>query len=160
MHLPLLGVALFVFWLLLSGYWSNPLLLFFGLLSTALVLLITSRITRTYRLDSPWSIYRRLPAYAGWLLLEVYKANISVLKHIWFPGRHPIAPAVRRFPIHSRTRLGQTIFANSITLTPGTVSFGVSDNEVTVHAIEEGAIEELMDGDMNDRVAALEQETP
>ena len=156
MQLPLLGVALLGFWLLLSGYWSNPLLLSLGVLSTALVLFIVTRITRRYRFDSPLSIYPRLPAYHAWLLLEIYKANISVLKHIWFPRRHPIAPAVRRFPIHARTRIGQTTFANSITLTPGTVSFGISGDEVTVHAIEEGAIEELMDGDMNDRVAVLE----
>ncbi len=157
MHLPLLGVGLLVFWLLLSGYWTNPLLLTLGLLSIALTLWIVARISRQYRFGSPWYLCRRLPSYLAWLLLEVYKANISVLKNIWFPRRHPIAPAVRRFPIRAKSRIGQTIFANSITLTPGTVSFDVAEGEVTVHAVEEGAIAELMDGDMNDRVAALEE---
>lgn len=157
MHLPLLGAGLFVFWLLLSGYWSNPLLIALGAASTGLAVVISARIRRQYRLASPWGMARRLPRYLAWLLFEIYKANIAVVRNICFPGRYPITPTVKRFPVHSRSRLGQTIYANSITLTPGTVSFDVSDDRVTVHAIEEGAIAELMDGEMNDRVAALEE---
>ncbi len=157
MHLALLGVGLFAFWLLLSGFWGNPLLLVLGLLSTGLALLIAARIRRRYQLSSPRTILTRLPRYLGWLLLEVYRANVAVIRNIWFPGRHPITPTVKRFPISSKSRLCQTIYANSITLTPGTVSFDVSDDHVTVHALEEGAVAELMDGDMNDRVAELER---
>ncbi len=157
MHLALLGVGLFAFWLLLSGFWSNPLLLILGAVSTGLSLIIAARIRRKYQLVSPWTIFRRLPRYHGWLLLEIYRANVAVVRNIWFPGRHPITPSVKRIPIRSESRMCHTIFANSITLTPGTVSFDVSDDHVTVHALEEGAIAELMDGDMNDRVAELER---
>lgn len=157
MHLALLGVGLLAFWLLLSGFWNNPLLLILGVISTGLALLIAARMRRQYRLESPWTILRKLPGYLAWLLLEIYRANVAVIRNIWRPGRHPITPTVRRFPIRSTSRMCQTIYANSITLTPGTVSFDVSDDHVTVHALEEGAIAELMDGEMNDRVAELER---
>lgn len=156
MHLPLLGAGLFVFWLLLSGYWSNPLIVALGIASCGLAVILSARIRQKYRLASPWTIVRRLPRYLAWLLFEILKANIAVVRNIWLPERYPISPTVKRFPIHSCSRLCQTIYANSITLTPGTVSFDVSDDQITVHAIEEGAIAELMDGEMNDRVAALE----
>jgi len=156
MYLPLLGLSLAAFWLLLSGYWSNPLLLFLGMLSIALAILLSWRIRRQYRLYSNISLLKRLPAYISWLVYEMYKANIAVVKNIWFPGENPISPAVKRLPMMQKTRLGQTIFANSITLTPGTVSFNVSNGKVSVHAIVEEAIIELMDGEMNKRAARLE----
>jgi len=156
MFLPLLGLSLAAFWLLLSGYWSNPLLLFLGMVSIALALLLSWRIRRQYRLYSNITLVKRLPAYISWLVYEMYKANIAVVKNIWFPNEYPISPAVKRLPMMQKTRLGQTIFANSITLTPGTVSFNVSNGKVSVHAIVEEAIIELMDGEMNQRAARLE----
>ncbi len=156
MPLSLLGTSLFLFWLLLSGYWSHPLLLGLGVLSSGLAVVVAARIQHQYRLDSPWVIVRRLPRYLVWLLHQVIKANIAVARNIWLPRRYPVTPTLKRLPIRARSRLGQTIYANSITLTPGTVTVDVSDDEVTVHAIEESTVAELMDGDMNDRVAALE----
>ncbi len=159
MRFAVLGTGLFVFWLLLSGYWDNPLLIALGVLSSTLAVALSARMQRKYRLHSPWMIARRLPTYLIWLLYEIVKANFAVFRHIWFPGRYPITPTLKRFPIRARSRLCQTIYANSITLTPGTVTVDLSDNQVTVHAIDEGAIAELMDGEMNHRVAALEAST-
>ena len=157
MNLILLGIGLSGFWLLLSGYWTNPLLLSLGLISVALSVYITYRIRRQYRLYSNWRLLLRLPRYLLWLLYEIYKANIAVIKNIWFPGVHPISPTVKRLPMMQKSKLGKTIFANSITLTPGTVSFDVKDDGVLVHGIVEEAVVELMDGEMNQKVAQLEK---
>lgn len=157
MNLILLGIGLSGFWLLLSGFWTNPLLLSLGLLSVLFSGYIAYRIRRQYRLHVGWNFLLRLPAYLCWLLYEMYKANISVVKNIWFPQAHPISPTVKRLPMMQKSKLGKTIFANSITLTPGTVSFDIKDDGVLVHAIVEEAVVELMDGEMNQKVAQLEQ---
>jgi len=156
MFLILLGLALSVFWLLLSGFWGNTLLLGLGLASVLLTLILVSRIRRQYRFRSSWSIVTGLPAYSVWLTGEVIKANISVVKNIWFPEDHPISPTVRRLPMLQKTPLGMAVFANSITLTPGTVSFDLKEDGVLVHGVMEEAVIELTDGEMNRRVAALE----
>lgn len=106
---------------------------------------------------SDWSLILRFPAYLRWLLIEVYKANIAVVKNIWFPQDYPISPTVKRLPMLQKSKLGKTIYANSITLTPGTVSFDIKDDGVLVHAIVEEAVVELLDGEMNQRVSRLEQ---
>lgn len=157
MYLILLGIGLSGFWLLLSGFWSNTLLLLLGLASTLLSLYISWRIRRQHRLFSDWSLILRFPAYLRWLLIEVYKANIAVVKNIWFPQDYPISPTVKRLPMLQKSKLGKTIYANSITLTPGTVSFDIKDDGVLVHAIVEEAVVELLDGEMNQRVSRLEQ---
>lgn len=156
MYLILLGLSAFSFWLLLSGFWDNYLLLTLGLLSTTITLYIASRIRRRYKLHSPGGMLPRLPGYLRWLIYEVFKANVAVIKNIWLPRQNPISPTIKRIPMMQTSPLGQTAFANSITLTPGTVSFGVADNQVLVHAIVEEAIVELMEGEMNPRVAAME----
>ena len=157
MYLTLLSALVFGFWLILSGYWSSPLLLFFGVISTMTCIYFCWRIRRQYQLYSPYRILYRFPVYGKWLCVEIFKANIAVVKNIWFPKQFPISPSVAKIPMQQTSRLGQAIFANSITLTPGTVAFIVKDNEVIVHAIVKDAIVELQEGDMNPNVAALEK---
>ena len=157
MRLVALILILFGFWLLLSGFWNNSLLLTLGLASVTIAVYIAWRIRRQYQLHIDSTVVLRFPRYFGWLCYEIYKANIAVVKNIWFPRVHPISPTVKRLPMKQKTKIGQTIFANSITLTPGTVSFDLKDNTVLVHAIVEEAVVELMDGEMNQRVADLEQ---
>lgn len=159
MYLTLLGLALAAFWLLLSGFWDNGLLLGLGVISVALTLILCWRIRRQYRFQVDWSLLLGLPRYWRWLIFEVVKANIAVVKNIWFPEDYPISPTVRRLPMLQKTPLAKTVFANSITLTPGTVSIDVKEDGVLVHGIMEEAVIELQDGEMNQRVAALESST-
>ena len=68
----------------------------------------------------------------------------------------PITPRVIHVPAEQRTAPGQASYANSITLTPGTISLEVSDDEIEVHALSEDAAEDLQSGEMGRRVVALE----
>ena len=154
----LTGIGLTIFWLLLSGYFTNILLLVFGILSIGLALYFDRRVRTQYPLNTPTSLIRNIPHFARWLIFEVIKANIAVVKNIWSPQKNPISPTVAKLKMQQQSAVGQTIFANSITLTPGTVSFDISDDQVKVHAIVEEAIIELQDGEMNQRVANLEHD--
>ncbi len=148
-------VVLSALWLALSGYFQ-ALLISFGILSCVLVAWLLARMDRTdgehhFGLVRPLATLR----YAGWLTLEVIKSNIDVSWRILSP-RLPISPTVVWVPANQKTEIGRVIFANSITLTPGTVSIDVQENQIEVHAISKEGADALLEGEMNRRVAAIE----
>jgi multicomponent Na+:H+ antiporter subunit E len=145
-----LGLA----WLLWSGH-LEPLLLAYGVASCALVLWLALRM----RLIDPESVPHHLLGgfllYVPWLLLEIAKANLHVARVILTPSL-PIQPRVIRVRATQGSELGNVIFANSITLTPGTVSLDVRGGSILVHALTDQAATGLVDGGMDARVSRLE----
>lgn len=152
-----LAAVLFATWLLLSGYFTG-LLITLGVISCLGVVLIAVRMDVIDHEGLPVHIGWRYGLYLPWLLWQILLANIDVARRILDPSL-PISPAVRRIPCTQISDLGRVIFANSITLTPGTVSMQVVDDEVLVHALTEEALADLEEGTMNRKVCALE-ETP
>jgi len=144
------------FWLLLSGQWHNPLLLAFGLASSLFAAWIGARLNQAGPAGPGPVLLLRLPAYLVWLTRKVVRSNIDVVKCIWKPTQYPISPTLRRLPTLQRTAIGKTIYANSITLTPGTVAVEVTETEILVHALTQAALEELAAGEMNRRVQQVE----
>jgi multicomponent Na+:H+ antiporter subunit E len=71
-------------------------------------------------------------------------------------GFREIAPVMARIPAPQRTRLGQVVYADSITLTPGTVSIELGDDEILVHALSPDGLADLQGGEMARRVMLLE----
>lgn len=149
-----LAAMLFALWLLLSGHYE-PLLLGFGLASTAFVVWIARRMEVVDREGHPAHLGPAIVTYWPWLLLEILKSNLDVARRILDP-RLPISPTLVRIRALQRTELGQVVFANSITLTPGTVSVELADGFVEVHALTAEGAAALQGGAMNRRVAALE----
>lgn len=157
-YLRFLAVGLVGFWLLLSGFWDNPLLLALGAFSIALTVYLAYRIEKHYPLRSVTNMLFRLPAYWVWLVTEVVKANMDVVKRVWLPSRYPISPTLDVVPMTQKTRLGKTIYANSITLTPGTVSVRFETGDyLLVHALTLDGMNDLKAGGMDSRVSGLEK---
>lgn len=154
MRVITLGGSLFAVWVLLSGHFE-PLLLGLGLLSCVLVVSIAIRMDVVDHEGVPVQLGRRLLFYIPWLVKEIVKANLAVMRVVLSPAL-PISPAIVRFRGLQKTDLGRVIFANSITLTPGTITVGVRGEELTVHALVSGFVDGMEEGDMNRRVAALE----
>jgi len=152
----LLTVVLYTFWLLLSGFWTKPLLLGLGVASTLLAVFLTWQMEKQHPLAFLTRLTIKIPGYWLWLMKEVFKANLDVLKRIWLPKKYPVQPDMCVLPMSQKTSLGQTIYANSITLTPGTVSIDVEDNEVLVHALSKEGLDDLREGEMDRRVTAME----
>ena len=73
-----------------------------------------------------------------------------------FESQLPIAPRIVRVNGTQKTDLCRVIFANSITLTPGTVSLDLDEEDIVVHALTEEAADDVQSGDMDSRVTALE----
>lgn len=155
LHAIVLTVVFSALWLGLSGHF-DPLLLSLGAVSVALVVWIEFRIEKASGEPLPHGIkVLRLPAYLWWLGVEVVKANIDVARRIL--GRKlDISPAVVDVPCSQHSDLARVLFANSITLTPGTVSMRANKSFIRVHALTREAAEDLLAGEMDRRVSRLE----
>ena len=153
-HTISLFLTLAVFWLINSGHYTF-LILSLGLISIALVVYIAHRMDVVDHESQPLLIPLRIPSYHLWLIKEIILANISVVKHIWL-GNKTISPVLTTIKAHQKTDMGKVIYANSITLTPGTVAVDVVGDEITVHALLRQNIEELQAGEMDRRVCRLE----
>ena len=154
-HAVSLGLILFVTWLLLSGLLA-PLLLILGILSCAAVVFIAIRMDMVDREAVPLHLAFSAPLYFPWLLWEIVKANIDVTRRVLIPSTG-ISPTMTLVDSTQRSELGLVIFANSITLTPGTISIDVEkEGKILVHAITREGAESLQQGEMDRRVTAME----
>ena len=149
-HSLSLGAVLFIVWLLLSGHYE-PFLLLLGVASCALVVMVTLRMDVADREGHPIHLTWRALVYWPWLVVEIIKANIDVAKRIVAPSL-PISPTLIRVKASQTSDLGQVIYANSITLTPGTISVDVANGEILVHALSRDGAEALVEGEMDRRV--------
>lgn len=153
------AISLFIFlgvvWMLLSGHWE-PWLLGLGLTSVLCVVWLAYRMDVVDHEGHPVHLTWKIPLYWVWLGKEIVKSNLDVTRVILSRSAR-ISPTVLRVKASQRTDLGLAIFANSITLTPGTVSLDVGDDYVLVHALTREAAEDLAGGAMDSRVAALEK---
>ncbi|MEF8699451.1 MAG: Na+/H+ antiporter subunit E [Candidatus Accumulibacter sp. UW26] len=148
-------VTLSAFWVLLSGYFS-PFLLSAGLGSALAVVLFAHRMDVIDHEGHPIHLgWRALLSYWPWLLKEIVKSSWDVSRRILDP-RLPISPTLVRFRPSQKTELGLVIHANSITLTPGTVSIEIGPDEFLVHALTRQGAAGLANSEMDRRVAALE----
>lgn len=148
------GVSLFVLWVLLSGYFT-PLMLGFGVASTVLVVWITRNMSIIDHEGHPVHLFRGVLFYLPWLMWEIAKTNWAVAKII-LSRKMPIQPHVIRVKANQHNELGVTIYANSITLTPGTVTMSIIGNDLMIHCLTQEAADDLKTGEMGRRVTALE----
>lgn len=132
-YLPGLGLALAALWFALSGE-TGVLLLFFGVLSVLASVWLAARLQIIDRDASPWHRLPSLVVYHFWLLWQIIKSNIEVIGSVLLPGK-AVDPGVVDLNISCRSDLAKTTFANSITLTPGTVTIDVDKGVMTVHAL-------------------------
>jgi multicomponent Na+:H+ antiporter subunit E len=153
-YLPGLLVALAVFWFALSGE-TSPLFLFLGAVSVLLVLWLAGRLKIIDRDASPYHRAPQMLLYGGWLIVEIVKSNITVIRKILGPS-HAIDPDVVTVTTSAKSDLGKAIFANSITLTPGTVTLDVDGDKLKVHALvrETSPVSSFVDMDRKAAAAA------
>ena len=153
-HVVALGLTLFVTWLLLSGVYQTFFIIL-GVISCAICVAIALRMEVVDHETHPVHLSLILPGYWLWLFKEIILANVDVTKRILAP-RLPINPCLFRVEATQREELGKVIYANSITLTPGTVTVDIDGDELVVHALSDSTKDDLETGEMDRRVTALE----
>ena len=153
-HTLALTTGLVLLWLLLSGYFL-ALILALGIASIVLVVWIAHRMDVVDHESHPIHMAFKGLIYFPWLMWEIVKANIDVALAI-IKGKNAIAPKTMRVTASQRSDVGLVTYANSITLTPGTVTVYVDGDMFLVHALTNGSADGLETGDMDKRVTALE----
>ena len=154
-HPITLGLGLFGLWLLLSGHYDDPLLLTLGVISSIAVVFIAQRMDVIDHESVPLRLRFGFIGYLAWLAKEIALANIAVAKIIISPSL-PLSPLLFRVKTSQKTDVGRVTHANSITLTPGTVSVEVEDGDIIVHAIAGNLASDMAKGGMDRRVTAVE----
>ena len=147
-------VVLFVFWLLLSGFFES-FLLAAGLGSAVAVVWLAHRMEMIDREGHPIHLWWRALAYWPWLFKEIVKSAWDVTRIILSP-RLPISPELVRVKTSQKTTVGVVTYANSITLTPGTISVEVLPDEIVVHALTHAGAQGVLEGEMDRRVTRFE----
>lgn len=153
MHIAKWAALLSVFWVLLSGY-IQPLLLSFGAVSVAIVLLVLKRMDDVDQQPSKLSFSAQTLRYFTWLLGQIISSSIHVTKLVWGPSSK-LSPVLAKIPVNHLPPNKRVLYANSITLTPGTLSVDLEDGEVTVHALQKSSIDELKQGSMEQKIAGI-----
>jgi len=143
-------------WLLLSGYFKAQLLIE-GALSVALVIWLARRMgVLTHRGQPIYFRFFHIFKYWGWLAKQILISNIDVTRRI-LARDMPIRPTLRRVRATPDTDMGRAIYANSITLTPGTTAINFTlDEHILVHALHEDSLKELEAGEMADHIRDVE----
>jgi multicomponent Na+:H+ antiporter subunit E len=150
-----LGAILFGFWLALSGHYT-PLVTSFGVGSCVLVVYLSLRMQVVDPEGVPLHVMGRFFRYLPWLMKEIFVANFDVAKVILDP-KLPISPRMVVFHGTQDTDLGRAIYANSITLTPGTITTGVAGHEFQVHALRAADLETDEEQQMDVRCTHVER---
>jgi len=149
-----LAAALYCFWLLMSGHYT-PFLLAAGLASAVAVALLAQRMEIADREGLPLHLTLAAAAYWPWLLKEIMKSGWEVAFIILHP-RLPISPHLVRIAPSQKSAVGLVTHANSITLTPGTVTVEADHREFLVHALTRAGAEGVRAGEMDWRVSRFE----
>ena len=138
---------LFGFWVLLNGRWTLEIAVVGLVVAAALYAFLAAFMGYSPRKE--WAVLKRLGrilAYIVYLACEVVKSSMAVLKLIWSPRLVP-EPELISFKTDLRTDAGKVLLADSITLTPGTITVGVQGDKLLVHCLdtsfgmEEGSFE-------------------
>ena len=151
-----LGIFLFLFWLALSGHFT-PFLLGMGVLSVVFCVYVAKRMGTIDAEGHPVHLLAGgVLGYVIWLCWEIIKSAWRVTRIILSP-RLPISPTMTMVATSQDSPVGIDIYANSITLTPGTITVGVKHaDRLIVHALESAGADDLEAGGMDARVTRFE----
>jgi multicomponent Na+:H+ antiporter subunit E len=152
-YLSLAGF-LFAFWIALSGHYT-PALVTAGAVSAIVCLLAAIRMRVADAEGHPVELFRGTLTYYPWLSVEIAKSAWAVSKIILHP-RLPISPTMTVVRASQKSSAAVATYANSITLTPGTITVGVRGKEFTVHSLTRDGALDLEGGAMDRRICRFE----
>ena len=149
-------VVISLLWVLLSGIFDSILVNMMGVVSIIVVVWLQARMQRLEdnNLIPPYHLLLVYLPYWFWLFKEMFKSNVAVSRHVW--SHQPVRPAQRWLPCQHQTAVGRVTYANSITLTPGTLAIDLDPGIILVQSLDEALLDELANGEMHDRLIALE----
>lgn len=148
-----LSLLLAVLWLSISGVYKTPLFILGGA-SIGLVVWLSRRMDVVGVEHNPVLYSWRMLVYWGWLIGEIARANLGVVRRVLAP--QGIRPRIITVPVPHESAIAKVTYANSCTLTPGTVALHLTESELTVHALDDRSAASIEDGSMARRIQWLE----
>lgn len=155
LHSAILFVLFYAFWVLMSGFFT-PFLLATGAAASLAVVWFAHRMHVADREGHPVHLIGPALAYWPWLVREIFKSALDVSRVILDP-RLPASPTVVSFKPRQKTVVGLVTHANSITLTPGTLSVEVGPERFVVHGLTRESAHAAVDSEMDRRVERFER---
>lgn len=159
-HKLAMGVVLFAFWMILSGRTETKFIIY-GIITAAVTVHVTYPLLLVPNKDGTRHYFvfgvslPKFIAYFFWLMWQLVLANVDVLLATT-SQELDIDPKVVRFYFKADNPMASVVLANSITLTPGTVTMNVGDDGLyEIHALTKGAAAGVLDGSMQRKVADL-----
>jgi len=149
----LLFLVLFIVWFVFSGF-TQIFFLILGTISCVIAVFFARKMGIVSATGMPPYLRIRSIFYAFWLTKEIFKSSFTVAQKVW-DVEPDIKPALGWVPAHVKTETGKATYANSITLTPGTVCVEVVEDRMLIHALCADGLEDLRKGEMAARVAAV-----
>ena len=147
-----LFVVLLTLWLLMSGHYSF-LITSLGFVSCVFCVYLAKRANLIDDEGLPLFFFPRLIKYLLWLFKEIFNSNISTAKAI-ITGN--ISPEIFIVKASQNTDIAKVTYANSITLTPGTVTTQINEDKFEVHALNSDFGDDVRNNIMNKKVKWLE----
>ena len=130
-----MALVLFCRWLLLEGQWTTEIALT-GIAVSALVWVFCWKFL-DYSPRREWEVIRRIPrlaVYFCWLTGQIFVSGFATIRRIW--SRREVSPHMAGFSSSLKTETGRVLLAQSITLTPGTITVRLRDGEFQVHCYD------------------------
>lgn len=136
-------LLLFAFWILLNGKITKEILLFGLVIAAAIFWFVCKFMDHSIRKEM--MLYKSIGQFILYFLIllrEIFIANINVLKLVYSPKYVP-EPGLVYFKTDLKTGLAKVMLANSITLTPGTITVSLKDDEFCVHCLDMAYAEDI-----------------
>lgn len=150
-------ILFFLVWIIFNGRFTLEIILF-GLVISALMYGFVCKFMEwspakdIFFLGKSGQILR----YLGLLIREIIRANMATIRMIVSPVSHP-QPVIVQFSTKLRSRTARVLLANSITLTPGTITVSLEDERLTIHCLDKSFAEGLEDSAFEQALLKLEE---
>ena len=158
MYRIVIFLLLFGIWIIFSGQFDY-FHLSLGLISCGIITAISSSFffsNRSKSFGTRLGELMRLPGYSLWLLWQIILSNVHILKMALTPGEiKELDPSLVRIKTNLKTDFGKYALANSITLTPGTITIEIDGDEMLIHSISKHTAKGVKDDTMERKVARV-----
>lgn len=142
-----------LFWWLMSGH-NAALLISLGVTSVVVVLILIYRLNIVDINISTIQLSQKLPRFILWLMKDIVLSNVNVAINVW-RKKPQLNPKVFTISVPEKSDLATVIYANAITVTPGTITINIENNTMTVHALMDNATTNIHSGEKAAMVTKL-----
>ena len=151
-------ILLLLIWFIFNGKITLEITVL-GIILCALIYFFMCRFM-DYSLKKDVSLMRRSVSflyYTGVLIVEIIKSNLQVM-HLTLTDREIVEPVIISYRTRLRSKLGRVILANSITLTPGTITISLEEDELVIHCLDKTIAEGIENSTFEQLLERMEKQ--